>query len=174
MNLIHPIVLGRLGSTYGVNGWMKVFSFTENIQDIFNYQPWFVKLFKEWYKLEIEDWKYDNKNIFIKFKNIYDKEHANLMINYKIIVDSAQFPILKNGEYYWKDLIGCKIFNTQSYYLGCVTNLIVTGANDVLISKNFKDFFGIKERLIPFIYKKVIKKVDINTKIIQVDWDPSF
>ncbi|WMY96309.1 MAG: ribosome maturation factor RimM [Arsenophonus sp.] len=174
VNPTNPIILGKLGATYGVNGWIKVFSFTENIQDIFNYQPWFIELLKEWYQLEIEDWKHDNKNIFIKFKNIYNKEHAHVMINCKIMVDSAQLPILKNDEYYWKDLIGCQIFNSQNYYLGRVTNLIVTGANDVLVLKNLTDSLGIKERLIPFLYKKVVKQVNINTKIIQVDWDPSF
>ncbi|WP_348666155.1 ribosome maturation factor RimM [Arsenophonus symbiont of Ornithomya chloropus] len=174
VNPINPIILGKLGKTYGIHGWIKIFSFTENIEDIFNYQPWFVQLLKEWYQLEIEDWKYDNKNIFTKFKNIYNKEYADLMINCKIIIDSGQLPLLKKNEYYWKDLIGCKIFNSHAYYLGHVTNLIATGANDVLVTQNLKDSFGIKERLIPFLYQKVIKKVDIATKIIQVDWDPSF
>ncbi|WMY95157.1 MAG: ribosome maturation factor RimM [Arsenophonus sp.] len=175
LNPTNPIILGKLGATYGINGWMKIFSFTENIEDIFDYQPWFIQWFKgKWYPLDIKKWKNDNNNIFVKFKNLYNKEQASLITNYEIMVDSAKFPILKKNEYYWKDLIGCQIFNSQNYFFGYVTNLITTGANDVLVTQNLIDSFGIIERLIPFLYEKVIKKVDIVTKVIQVDWDPSF
>ena len=50
-----------------------------------------------------------------------------------------------------------------------------TGSNDVLVIKaNLKDAFGIKERLVPFIDGQVIKKVDLTTRSIEVDWDPGF
>ncbi|MGT3087494.1 hypothetical protein ACVSYQ_30235, partial [Salmonella enterica] len=34
--------------------------------------------------------------------------------------------------------------------------------------------FGIKERLVPFLDGQVIKKVDLATRTIEVDWDPGF
>lgn len=47
-----------------------------------------------------------------------------------------------------------------------------TGSNDVLVIKaNLKDAFGIKERLVPFLDGQVIKKVDLTTRSIEVDWD---
>lgn len=50
--------------------------------------------------------------------------------------------------------------------------MMETGSNDVLVIKaNLKDAFGIKERLVPFLDGQVIKKVDLTTRTIEVDWD---
>ncbi|MBC8905605.1 16S rRNA processing protein RimM, partial [Klebsiella pneumoniae] len=70
---------------------------------------------------------------------------------------------------------GCKVVNTSGYEFGKVTDMMETGSNDVLVVKaNLKDAFGIKERLIPFLDGQVIKKVDLATRTIEVDWDPGF
>lgn len=36
------IIVGKLGSTYGIRGWLKVFSYTDNAESIFDYSPWFL------------------------------------------------------------------------------------------------------------------------------------
>lgn len=168
----NPIALGRIGSAYGIRGWLRVFSSTE---DIFEYQPWFIQRSSHWQRLELEDWKHHNQDIIIKIKYIDDRNTAKSMTNCEIIVDSANLPILEGDEYYWKDLIGCQVITTKGYNLGYVQDLIETGSNDVLVIKaNLKDAFGIKERLIPFLDDQVIKNVNFTTKIIEVDWDPGF
>lgn len=61
---------------------------------------------------------------------------------------------------------------TEGYDLGKVVDMMETGSNDVLVIKaNLKDAFGIKERLVPFLDGQVIKKVDLTTRSIEVDWD---
>ncbi|MFP3019474.1 MAG: ribosome maturation factor RimM [Arsenophonus sp.] len=170
----NPIVLGILGSSYGIYGWFRIFSYTEYTENIFKYQPWFIQRSGEWKRLKLEDWKYHNKDIIIKIKNIDNRNLSNSITNCKIIVDAKQLPVLKDNDYYWKDIIGCKVITTKGYNLGYVKNLMETGSNDVLIIKaNLKDAFHIKERLIPFLNEKVIKNIDLSTKIIKVDWDPS-
>ena len=37
------IVVGKFGATYGIRGWLKVFSYTDNTESIFDYAPWFIK-----------------------------------------------------------------------------------------------------------------------------------
>ncbi|MCE1787217.1 PRC-barrel domain-containing protein, partial [Enterobacter hormaechei] len=65
--------------------------------------------------------------------------------------------------------------NTTGYNLGTIHDMMETGSNDVMVIKaNLKDAFGIKERLVPFLDGQVIKKVDLATKTIEVDWDPGF
>ncbi len=34
---------GKLGSTYGIRGWLRVYSSTEQAESIFDYQPCFLK-----------------------------------------------------------------------------------------------------------------------------------
>ncbi|EIU7556780.1 ribosome maturation factor RimM [Providencia rettgeri] len=170
----NPIVLGKLGAAYGIRGWLKVFSSTEHAESIFDYQPWFIQRSGQWQHIEIEDWKHHNKDIIVKLGGIDDRDAAALLTNFEIAVNSTQLPELEN-EYYWKDLMGCQVVTLQGYGLGIVTDMMETGSNDVLVIKaNLKDAFGIKERLVPFLDGQVIKKVDLDAKLIEVDWDPGF
>jgi 16S rRNA processing protein RimM len=46
--------------------------------------------------------------------------------------------------------------------------LFATGANDVLVVR------GERERLIPYLWQQVVKSVDLQAGVMQVDWDPDF
>lgn len=151
------------------------FSSTEHAESIFDYQPWFIQRSGQWQHIELEDWKHHNKDIILKLKGVDDRDAATLLTNFEIVVDSAQLPELDNNEYYWKDLMGCQVVTLQGYNLGTITDMMETGSNDVIVIKaNLKDAFGIKERLVPFLDGQVIKKVDLKSKLIEVDWDPGF
>lgn len=172
---VNPIVMGKMGSTYGIRGWLRVFSSTEETESIFDYQPWYIQSQGSWQIVEIESWKHHNQDLIIKVKGVYDRDAANLLTNAEIVVDSAQLPDLEEGDYYWKDLFGCEVITSAGYQLGKAIDMMETGSNDVLVVKaNLKDAFGAKERLIPFLTGQVIKHVDLSTKTIEVDWDPSF
>ncbi|WP_437609132.1 ribosome maturation factor RimM [Erwinia sp. V71] len=172
---VTPLILGKMGSAYGIRGWLKVFSSTEDAESIFDYQPWFIQRAGQWQLIELEGWKHHNQDMIIKVKGIDDRDAAGLLTNCEIVVDSEQLPELDAGDYYWKDLIGCQVVTTKGYELGKVTELMETGSNDVLVVKaNLKDAFGAKERLIPFLDEQVIKNVDLTTGTIEVDWDPGF
>jgi len=170
-----PLVLGKMGSTYGIRGWLRVFSSTEDAESIFEYQPWFIQRGGQWHVVELEGWKRHTQDLIIKVKGVDDRDAANLLTNCEIVVDSKQLPSLEDGDYYWKDLFGCQVVTTTGYELGKIIDMMETGSNDVIVVKsNLKDAFGIKERLIPFLDGQVIKKVDLTTRIIEVDWDPGF
>lgn len=173
MKIIHPIVLGKFGSAYGVRGWVRVYSYTENYKDIFKYDPLFIKRLNVFKKMHLEHWKYFHRNnILAKIYGICDRNAANLLSNHEIIIDSSQLFILKTNEYYWKDLIGCKVIKINGSKLGYVENLIETGSNDVLIVRsNFGKKFRVKKRLVPFIEDQVIMDINLKKKVIQVDWD---
>jgi 16S rRNA processing protein RimM len=49
-----------------------------------------------------------------------------------------------------------------------VDHLLETGANDVLVVR------GDRERLIPFVQGQVVTLVDLEKRVIRVDWDPDF
>ncbi len=50
-------VVGKLGSTYGIRGWLRIYSSTEQAESIFDYQPWFLKIKGEWQPTELENWQ---------------------------------------------------------------------------------------------------------------------
>lgn len=172
---VEPITLGKIGSAYGIRGWLKMFSSTENAESIFDYQPWFIQRGGQWQTIVLESWRRHNKDMVIKLENINDRTAASLFTNCEIVVDASKLPALTEGDYYWKDLIGCAVVTSQGYRLGKVAEMMETGANDVLVVKaSLKDAFGIRERLLPFLDGQVIKKVDLTSRTIEVEWDPAF
>jgi len=169
------IVVGKLGAPYGIKGWLKVHSFTDDPQGIFDFSPWLIGQQGKWQSLEVVDWRRHNKGFIAKFAQVNDRDQAMAYTNVEISVDSAQLPALPEGEFYWRDLIGMSVITDKGYSLGIVDDLMETGSNDVLVVKaNSKDAFGQSERLIPFLTDSVIKDVKYDKKEITVDWDPGF
>ena len=161
------IILGRFGAVYGVRGWLRVVSFTQPIENILNYPKWQVQHLDSWETIIVEDGKIHGKGIIVKIKEISDREQAQAYTSDDIAIDSEALPELNKDEHYWKDLIGMSVITKDGITLGTVKNLLETGANDVLIIK------GKRERMIPYT-KHTIQSIDIEKKIITVDWDPDF
>lgn len=114
----HIEVVGKLGSTYGIRGWLRIYSSTEQAESIFDYQPWFLKIKGEWQSIELENWRYHNHEIIVKLKGVDDRETAQILANVEIGVDLSVFPELEEGDYYWHDLIGCTVVNLEALYNG--------------------------------------------------------
>ncbi|MDN3609044.1 ribosome maturation factor RimM [Vibrio ostreicida] len=169
------IVVGKFGASYGIRGWLKVLSYTDNTESIFDYAPWFIKQKGEWVEFKVESWKRHNKGLVAKLEGLELREEAQLMTNFEISIDPVVLPELPEDEFYWRDLIGMQVVTDKGYDLGIVSDMLETGSNDVLVVKaNLKDAFGQKERLIPFLEEQVIKMIDREAQRIEVDWDPGF
>jgi len=169
------IVVGKLGATYGIRGWLKVHSFTDEGENIFDYSPWFLNQKGAWVEYKVESWKRHNKGYVCKLEGLDVREDAHLLTNFEISISPSALPKLSEDEFYWRELFGMKVVTDKGYDLGEVTDILETGSNDVLVVKaNLKDAFGQKERLIPFLEEQVIKKVDREAQRIEVDWDPGF
>ncbi|UDG79255.1 Ribosome maturation factor RimM [Candidatus Ecksteinia adelgidicola] len=171
---INPIIIGKIRSTYGIYGWLKIFSYTEIKKNIFNYQPWIICIEGTWKSIYLETWKYHKKNLVIKIQNIQNRNKAHLLTQCKIVITSKQLPHLTK-DFYWTDLIHCKVITIKGIFLGKVINMIETGSNDVMIVRShMQNKNSIKEYLVPFLDKKVIKKINLITQIILVDWNVNF
>lgn len=159
------ITIGKIGSTYGIKGWLKVQSYTELGASILDYSPWYIPKDHNWTIIEIESGRPHNNGIIVKLHGVNTPEEARLFTGKEIAITRAQLPPLKENEYYWADLQGLTVINQHGDQLGKVSYLIETGANDVLVVK------GEKEHAIPYLPGKVILKVDLEKQEIHVDWE---
>lgn len=162
------IIVGKFGKPYGVHGWIKVNSFTIPETNILNFNHWFILKQNNLTEIKIESIREQGQVIIVKLPHCLNPETARLYTNIDIYVDREEFPALSNDEYYWTDLEGLKVVNTENIEFGHVDHVLATGANDVLVVKS-----PTKERLIPYI-KNVIINVDLKAKVINVDWDEDF
>lgn len=169
------VLLGCVGAPYGIKGWMKITTYTDLPENIFDYSPWKVEIQGEWREVEVAEWRRHNKGVVARFADSEQRDDAQRLTGCKIGVAADQLPTLEEDEFYWRELIGMKVINVGGYDLGEVIDLMETGSNDVLVVKaNVRDAFGKKERLIPMVEESVIKNVDRDIRTITVDWQPDF
>ncbi|MEI6859373.1 MAG: ribosome maturation factor RimM [Shewanella sp.] len=170
-----PVVLGKLGSSHGIKGWLKITTYTDSVEGIFDYSPWLIKEQGEWREVKVLQWRFQGKAIVASLEGVETRDQAQILTNCEIAVTPQQMETLPADEFYWRDLIGCEVVNTQGYNMGKVQEIVETGSNDVLLVKaNAKDGFGKVERMIPFVTEQFIIKVDLTEKQITVDWEPDF
>ena len=169
-----PMVIGKFGAVYGIKGWLKIHSYTNDPEGIFEYKPLLMKSKGQFQSVNITDWKRHSNGFVGKIVGFDVREDAQALVGLELFVDPSKLPELED-DFYWRDLVGCQVKTDNGYSLGVVTDMMETGSNDVLVVKaNSNDAFGKKERLIPFIDKQVISHVDITGKLIQVNWEPDF
>ena len=170
-----PIVLGKLGSSHGIKGWLKITSYTDSVEGIFDYSPWLIKEQGVWREVKVAQWRFQGKAVVAELEGVATREDAQMLTNCEIAIKSEQMKELDDSEFYHRDLIGCEVTNINGYNMGIVEQIVETGSNDVLLVKaNAKDAFGKAERMIPFVPEQFIKQVDLQGKQILVDWDPDF
>lgn len=167
-DLSQRIIVGRIGSAFGVQGWLKINSFTDPPENILQYSPWQIQSKQSWITINIADSKVQSNKIIIKLNDCNTPEQAKLYANSVIAIWRDQLASLSDDEFYWSDLEGLSVINEKGVNLGIVDHLISTGANDVLVVKGEKDY------LIPYIPGMYIIQVDLHEKKILVDWNEDF
>jgi 16S rRNA processing protein RimM len=164
-NEVSPIIIGKIVGVYGIKGWFKVLSFTRPKENILEYDPWLVKQNEEWQEMPFVEGKTQGKGLIACFEGITDRDKALSLVGTEIAIKQQQLPATREGEFYWHHLINMQVVNEQNEILGVVTELLETGANDVLVVEAEKQRY-----LIPYVQDVYIKDIDIEQGIMQVDW----
>lgn len=160
--------MGKIVSSHGIKGWLKIYPFTENVATLNDYSDWLVsKDEKVWLKYKVEKTIIKNKSILVKFTDLNNRNDSDSLNKNIVGIERSDLPELAPNTFYWSDLIGLDVINKKNIYYGVVDNMMETGSNDVIIVK------GKKEILIPYLPDVVIK-VDLEAKKILVDWDEEY
>jgi len=158
------ILIAKIQAHQGLNGWLKIYSYSESKKKFSNYKHFFVIQNKTYMRLDVEDIQV-TKSIKIKFKNFSLREHSNEYIGKNLYIDREQLVELDENQYYWNDLIGLDVYLDEGEQIGVVNDIIETGSNDVLVIKGSKG----KEILIPYVFGNSVKQVILDEKKIIID-----
>jgi 16S rRNA processing protein RimM len=171
------IVVGKVSGVYGVKGWVKVYSYTEPREGIAEYKPWYLKQSGvnqgQWQEVRLEQSKRHAKTVIAKLEGFDDRNESMMLAGAIIGIDPGLMGSSEGDVYYWRDLIGLRVINQQGVELGLVEKLIETGANDVLVVVAGEKE-NTRERLIPWTLGKAVAEVDLEKKVILVDWDEAW
>ena len=183
------ILLGHITGVSGLKGWVKVHSDTDPRENIVKYSYWWLEQSGRWKKVQVIDGRPQGKTIVASLEGVNSPEQASMYIGAKIAVGRTELPVLKKGEFYWADLVGMQVRTVQEENIGVVLRLFETGANDVMVVKDqrVRTAVGVEELskqsakkssasevLVPWLVPDVITDVNVEEKVITIDWDPDF
>ncbi len=153
------IVVGKALKPIGLKGELKIYPYTET-PDIFKDFPF---LFFEEERYEVAKTRIHQNLVVVSLKNVQTLEGAKKLTGKIVKTSSRFFPPPEDGEFFWHELIGLSVFDTQGARLGEVKSLLRTSAHDVLEIQT-----GKKELLIPFI-DEIVKSIDVEQSQIIID-----
>ena len=164
------LVVGLITSCHGINGQVKVKSLSD-------FDERFLKPGTRWLQKENEPpskkeltygFKQPGKETFvIKFQGISNRNHAEQLKKYKILVKTNKLPKLKKEEFHLLELINLEVKtleNDELKIIGKVINL-ENEKNNLLIIELFKNQ---KKVLIPFV-KEIVPIVDIKNSFLIIN-----
>jgi 16S rRNA processing protein RimM len=114
-------------------------------------------------KLKIEDQRFQNERLVLKFIGFDSVEAAESLRNAEICVLEGETVELDEDEFFDWQLEGCRVDTVDGKALGSVRELQRTGGTENLLVEG-----GDKDYLIPFA-KAICVEVDVEKKLITVD-----
>ena len=161
------LVVGLITSCHGINGQVKVKSLSD-------FEERFLKPGIRWLQKEneppskielISGFKQPGKETFIvKFQGISNRDNAEKLKKYKILVKTNELPKLKKEEFHLLELIDLEVKtveNNQLEVIGKVINL-ENEKNNLLVIELFENK---KKVLIPFV-KDIVPYIDIKKNFL--------
>jgi 16S rRNA processing protein RimM len=166
--------MGKVTSVYGVKGWVKVFSYTQPKENLCKYKVWGLDQNGAKRSINVLQCKAHGNGLVAQFENCNDREVAKGYCDSLVRISVSDLPDLTGEDFYWHQLEGLKVITVQDQLLGKVHHMMETGSNDVLVVKKCAGSIDGRERLIPYLLEQVVKNVDLEAGLIQVDWDTEF
>lgn len=150
--------VGAIASTHGVKGEVKVFPTTDEPEKFRNLKKVLLRTNKEESELKIQSVKFFKNMVILKFEGLDSLNEVEKYKGASLWITREQAVPLKENEYYHADLIGLDVFDEDGEALGTLTDIMVTGANDVY-EVTMQDG---RQVLLPAI-RDCIKKVDMES-----------
>ena len=164
------LVVGLITSCHGINGQVKVKSLSD-------FEERFLKPGIRWLQKEnespskiklISGFKQPGKETFIiKIDGVTNRNKAEQLKNYKILVETNQLPKLKKEEFHLLELVNLQVKTLENdglKIIGKVVNL-ENEQNNLLVIELFKNQ---KKVLIPFV-KEIVPLVDVKNNFLIID-----
>ena len=162
------VTVAEIVGVFGVAGWVKIFSHTRPRENVLTYSPWYLRKGQAWEPIELLEGRLQGRGVVAHLQGIESRDLAQALVGTEVAVKRSQLPPPGENEYYWVDLVGLRVVNTDGVELGVVKRMMETGANDVLVVE------GERERLIPLVPQVYVRSVDFETGRIDVDWPADY
>lgn len=130
------IIMGKIARPHGVRGEVRVQLTTDFPELLLESETVYLGHTTDTDSadaVDLESIRHHQDGVLIKFAHVNDRNQAELLRGLLVMLPFDAFEPLDNGEFYYFQLIGMAVHTVEGEYLGDVTNILETGANNVFI-----------------------------------------
>jgi 16S rRNA processing protein RimM len=160
------VVLGRVGAPFGVQGWVKVTSYTDPVAGIADYARWQLVRGEQVRQVRVLESKRAGRGVAVRLEGVETREAAQALTGAEVQVDRSELPPTGPKEHYLHDLLGLEAVNREGAALGRVDDVLDLPAHPVAVLRQ-----GKVERLVPLVPERLVA-VDLAGGRVIFDWHP--
>lgn len=154
------IKVATIINTHGLKGECKLYLHTDDAKHRFKKGR--ILYFSDGKALTVIGYREQKGFGYCRFSEIETIEQAEALKTKDLFIKKSELPKLKEGQYYYHELMDCSVVNENDEDLGKVIDILETGANLVLRVSDEKNSF-----LLPFVDAFVLT-VSVNDKRITI------
>jgi 16S rRNA processing protein RimM len=148
------LLIGKVIRPHGLDGLLKISSYAESAETLANLKVVYLKgVSGEFVEHRVISIKPHNKSFLLNLEGLRAVEEAEQCRGAGIYV-SKDCLGRGEGDYFWYELIGLKVYSLDGKYIGQIKHILPTGSNDIFIVGEGKG-----EVLIPAT-REVVKQID--------------
>ena len=164
MTIEPSLPIGKVVKAHGLRGHLKVLPYGETLSTLSADEKITATLVDGTsLALTVAEIRPHQKTFLLMSHEIGTVEEAHRLVGAELCVPESRLPPTASGEFYWYQLIGLEVVNTEGQKLGTLEGIIETGSNDVYVVRRGKE-----EILVPAI-EEVVREVDLQRRLMTVD-----
>lgn len=166
------LIVGQIVAPFGVNGELKVRLYTDFPEQFASRRKFYLRNQHDVRRLfALKRIRFHKNHGLFSFDGISTKEEAETFRGSYVEIQSREAALLRKNQFFIFEILGMHVFSQDGSFLGVVSEILKTGANDVYVVKP-REKDG-AEFLIPAI-SSVVKFVDINARRMEVQISPEW
>ena len=161
-NPIKRVCVGRIAGAHGVQGLIRINSYTEDPMDVAAYGPVTDENGERMFELEAK--RMTKTQVVARIKGVMDRNAAEALQGLRIFILREVMPPTADDEFYCEDLIGLAAETVDGKSLGSVLSLQEFGAGEMLEIGRRRG----GTTLVPFT-KDIVPRVDLEARRVVID-----
>ena len=160
------VEIGSILGPHGINGQVKIKSFTELPEGMFLYKNLFIG--NEQKPIKIKLVRKIKHNLICTVENIKTRNEAETIRNLILYVKRDEFPLLNDNEFYQRDLLNFEVFNLKRESFGFIISFNDFGGGQLVEVENLNKRFYLP------IGKTFLKNINYQDREVILDIDIAF
>ena len=159
---MEKVIIGKIVNTHGIKGELKVYPNTDFIDERFKKgNTLYIEYNNQEIKVTTKSYRVHKGMVLVLFEGYED---INLVEKFKQtnLIAEIDHDLLNEGEYYYADIIGCKVIDDKYGEIGFIESVMETKAHSILVIKTKKGIIKI-----PYV-DAFIKEESIEDKFFKV------